>query len=430
MRSTELVEARILWVICFSATLGAIPAGVVGNTYIPLSLVATCVYFLYVLLMGQGRLRVAKSRSHIFLIAYVFYCALTVALPYFAGVSDQVGRVFKGLLVLVGSAAVFEAMTVNPSHLKLQYAIKGLLAGVTLNAVYGIYQYIGSFHQLPWINPPTPMRIADPMLLHRAQGFTSEPSVLASLLIPGMFLTIGRGGRCWVLLALVMVAALILTFSSGAVFLGVGYVVYFMAKVFNILRSGKLGRRGVRQLAAVAVMLLILTMVLVFLGGSSFRQRLGNIFTGTNPFAAENYERSASIVHSLELALKYPLGVGYNMGPTMMEHSGYQPNIHSLFAGIILETGFPGLFIYVAFVISCAYPLLRTSTSQLGDMLAISVATSLLYSFATGVFSPFEMVLWGISALAGGSGIISCSGADSSEAKARRSANCPSVKPC
>lgn len=401
MRPQDLNQARFLWLICFTTTLGAIPAGRVGNTYIPLSWVFTCLYLVCTLFSGRGYLRIVKSWSHRFLIAYVFYCGMTLILPYTAGIGDQVIRVFKGLLVLIGNVGIFMAITINPSRLKVRYMIQGLLAGAVLNALYGIYQYIGSFYQLPWVNLPTPMPIADPMLLHRAQGFTSEPSVLVSLLIPGILLGLGWGERRWVLLTVVMSVALILTFSSGIVFLGVACIVYSAAKVFNALTAGRIQCRVVRRIALAAVVLLSVGALVALLGGSPVSERLRSIFTGANPLDIENKARLESILYSLKLWIEYPLGVGYNMGPTIMERFGYSSNIHSIFSGILLETGLVGLFLYSMFVISSTYPLLRKGTTILDNMLGVAGVTSLLYSFATGTFSPFQMALWGISTVVG-----------------------------
>jgi len=400
--SLDRIQVALLWLTCFTSTLGAIPAGIVGSTPISLAVVFATLSLVYTLLKGHGRFRIMCSRSNLFLFAYVFYAGITVVMPYTAGIAGQIDRLLKGLVVLTGLVVVYMVLVTNPSERKVQYALSGLLFGAELNAVYGIYQFVGSFRGLPFVNLPTPVPIADAMLLHRAQGFSREPSELAALLVPSLFVTIGitNGINKLIILSILIICALILSFSSGNIFLVVGLLIYLIVQVLKMLANTrvKLLRAG-RLVGALLVMLVVIS-AFYLLGGSIVRHRLVDIVRGANPYSPGNWGRLTSIQASLLVAAEHPLGIGYNMGPTLMEQLGYGTQIHTFFSAILLETGLPGLFLVITFVLSAAFPLLFAGTTRDKNMIGLAAFVSLLYSFATynGIL-PFQMIFWGISAV-------------------------------
>lgn len=391
----NIIELKLLWTICFTSTIQIfiIP---IGNIAIHITPILATIYLICKTLRRNGRLYFPRSYSGLFLFFYLLYCAMTVILSYIVGLEDQIDCFFKGILVLSSQITTYLAVILEPSDKQIDKALSGLTIGIIINAIYGIYQCVGSFYNFPGVVLPSPILNSNPMLLHRAQGFFAEPSYYAALLVPGVFLIFDLHSRWRIILLILVICGLILSSSSGAILAFLGVFIYSINHFLKLLRGKKIRISDPPRWAAG---MFFAFMLIVFVGASwnpsSASTRLVRILRGANPYELDNFERLSSILRSLELFLTHPLGIGYNMGPSFMVRLGYGTHIHSLFGAVLLETGLPGLFLLCAFVMSPSIPLL---TRKNEGLIAIAALISLLYSFATcnSIFY-FQMVIWGVT---------------------------------
>ena len=403
--SSNRIETLLLWLVSFSSTLGVLSVGMVGDTLIPPAPILAVLYVAYGVFKGRGRLRFTRTRSGRLLMAYVLYCCLTVLLPCTVGLADHVDLVLKGLLVLTSQVVLYLTVIMNPSASRAPCVLSGLLVGAAINAVYGIYQYIGSFHDLPAVTPPSPIPIADPVILHRAQGLQAEPSYLAALLVPAVLLWIGmpkRKARTW-LWGPVLLIGLVVSFSSGVLVLPLAIGVYAFLKLTSITGSPMRLNRLLLNSIVVVLLVVILTGALLLVAPEYYLDRLAVVLDGFMPTAYQNAERWDTIKLALNEALVHPLGVGYNVGPFYLERiaaSPYGARLHSLFARLMLEVGFVGTLLFCTFVLWPTWRILRRNKQSAAQAVALSSVASLLYSFLTSnnLFT-FQWVLWGLSAL-------------------------------
>lgn len=394
--STNRFEIVCLWLIGFTSTLDIFGVAKVGNTAILMTPIIAFFFLLYEVIKGRGRAFVTASLANKLLVGFVVYAIISAFFPLFNGLADRVDVAYKGLAILLSLVLVYASITVNATPRRIRWVTSGLILGITANALYGIYQYVGSYHGFPGIQLHTLIEQA-PIGLHRAQGFFREPSYFAALLVPALFIAFSLDSSYSFLIMAIIVTALFLSFSSGSVLavivVSVVLLIFLIRLVFFKRKPGALERKRVLEIVAIALIVVAIVSIL------PVSQKISGIAEGARFTAPENALRTEDIVDSLRLGLNNPLGVGYNMGPPAMEKNGAIPGtgIHSYFAALFLETGIPGTLLFILFVLALAIPLLREREWRL-KMIGLAALVTLIYSFVTynGLFY-FQWVIWGLA---------------------------------
>jgi hypothetical protein len=122
---------------------------------------------------------------------------------------------------------------------------------------------------------------------------------------------------------------------------------------------------------------------------------------GSNLGSEENYGRTYNMLLGLNLYSHYPLGVGYNMSPSLYEINfgrNYVLSSFSFVITILLELGPIGLILYIIIILKMCLPLIFKSTSQYQLAVGISVIGVFLVQAANGYrFVPYMSVVFGLA---------------------------------
>jgi O-antigen ligase len=396
-------EVTCLWLIAFTSTLDVIALAFVGNSPILFSPLIAAVYLGYEFLKGRGKIYRIRSNSGAILLIFIAYVILSSFFPFFYGLGSKVDISYKGLAVLTSMLLIYTSITANPSYARFQAVLSGLLAAIITNAIYAIYQYVGSFLNLPLINIGWRIPQTELLALRRATGFFREPSYLAALLIPGLILAICFLKHFRYLAIFVISTALLLSFSSGLLLAGVGLAVLLLILVYSLMfprnAPNIFERKKILASVLLIIMILVVSLVMIYRVPAKLT-RLNNLVENAMPYSQKNIERRETVAFSFSLAIDNPIGYGYNMGPTVMENQFNISKIHSLLTALMLEIGIPGLLLFLLFIFSLAIPLLRRGSGYESMGLGLVVLLTVAFSFlTTNSMFYFQWVILGLGFL-------------------------------
>lgn len=208
--------------------------------------------------------------------------------------------------------------------------------------------------------------------LYRINGITSDPSVHAvyTIMALPLFLLryITKSRVKYLILILILLVSLVLTMSGSA---SVGFLFSLLALLVLRLRNIKISQ---------LTLLLFLSIILISLY-SSYEENF-------QYYARIRFDPHGTIathmdiaINSLEIGIKYPLGVGYNNFSIAYENqysiSGYNP--HNSWLGYFVQTGFIGVsyqIIFGFFIISkCFRKKTLLSQAFISSFIGIGIAS-------------------------------------------------------
>lgn len=138
-------------------------------------------------------------------------------------------------------------------------------------------------------------------------------------------------------IALLMVAAVIITFSRGG-FLGLIAMTLVLAR--------KLSRRS----KGMAMATLVLGVIFFFaVAPASYSGRLATIFDSASDITGSSSQRSQVLKRSILVALRYPL---FGVGIGNFHHKSFQElGTHNAYTQVAAETGIPAMIAYLIFLV-------------------------------------------------------------------------------
>jgi O-antigen ligase len=138
-------------------------------------------------------------------------------------------------------------------------------------------------------------------------------------------------------IALLMIAAVIITFSRGG-FLGLIAITFVMTRKF--------GRRN--KPAALAALVLGIVFFLVIAPGS-YSGRLATIFDAASDITGSSSQRTEIFKRSVVVALRYPL---FGVGLGNFHHKSFQElGTHNAYTQVAAETGIAAMICYIIFLV-------------------------------------------------------------------------------
>ena len=220
-------------------------------------------------------------------------------------VSDQTKPVIWVLIsaFLAVTAVFYAAMLGVDTQRRLELVMRGYLAGALIAALVAVAAYFRAFGGL-----------SDMFLLYgRARGTFNDPNVLgAFLVLPGLLvfqrILAGRFVVRSALMLLLMLAALLLSFSRGAWGQFVFAAAVLMALTFVTSRSANERVRIVLVAALGVVVVVGFVAVLLSIGrvADLFKERA----TLEQSYDIGRYGRFGRYLLGADLALEHPLGIG------------------------------------------------------------------------------------------------------------------------
>ena len=345
------LSAALKWFLYFSFRI---------NYYEGLIILFICFFFLSNYNVWSFKLKQELKTYILFLWGWVLLAALSgsTILFYPQGVNAY-SFYLKGLLQLFVHTCFFTFFIFYLSSIssdKRNRLVSWFLTGVVISSIYGFAQLILKIQYGIDIDENIArylgMNFADGEYLnfnryaygylYRLNGITGDPSVHAAytiMVLPLFLLSyITNSNVKYLILLLIVFVSLVLTMSGSGL---VGFVFSILALLVLRLRHIKIS-----QLALV----LFLFVILVFLY-SSYEEHIryySQVRFNPQGTIADHLNIA---LKSLDIGLKYPLGVGYNNFSIAYENqygiSGYNP--HNSWLGYFVQTGFIGVLYQIIF---------------------------------------------------------------------------------
>jgi O-antigen ligase len=225
----------------------------------------------------------------------------TAVLP----VSDQQKPVIWVLvsIFLAGTSVFYAAMLGANTKARIDALMRGYIAGALIASLVAIAAYFRLFGA-----------ISEQLLLYsRARGTFNDPNVLgAFLVLPGMliFHRILAGERVIrsSLLLLIMLAALLLTFSRGA--WGQFAFAALLMMVLSFVTTGSMRERGRIVLVAIAGAAVVVAFIAALLSVDKVAELFQERASLEQSYDTGHYGRFGRYLLGIDLALQSPFGIG------------------------------------------------------------------------------------------------------------------------
>ena len=281
-------------------------------------------------------------------------------------------------------------------------ALKVLLVSVFVCSLYGLYQLVGAYMDLPYRrllfnNPSFSLAMGEyPFMgFYRITSFCPEPAMFANLLLCAIpvvaMCSVNKvkilGSLKWnVVIFAILLIAFLLTFSRG------GYIVLFvvLSTMSVFLTSFKL-RAFLRMAGLVVLVVLIGLFVSRWFGIDAVAVMSDRVFSTLDFKDLSILERSTSIVAAFNIFLSHPLfGVGLgNFGFYFYEYMpdwGYMqltdsPASNNLLFRIASESGLVGIVAFLYFIWAVTKEGLSAIRYEKENVMWRSLSVGLLLSF-------------------------------------------------
>lgn len=405
----------------------------IGKTYINISFVygiIICMFF--ITFRNKNIKRCVKEINYNFRI-YVIIALLSIifAVITFTDEISVVSSYFNGIIMLILNLILYMDVIFLKDY--KNYILKGLIVGFILNMVLSLIQYVtynnGNYFSLYYYFPQPAFQInsyfgaknflqqsADTFDIYgyRAQGFFLETSYyMAFIASTAIILFIITNKSFLKILSIAsMIFIIALTSSGNMIIIFFTFIMYlFFTKIKKKNCNKEIKKINMKEFTT---LFLLSTCVLgiVFLNFSKVKEVIttNNIYEkfinnikSANIADEGNKGRATSMVKALELILKYPLGVGYNMSSTLlsMEFEKGTLETNSTFNRLItiqLEQGPLGLIFYIIYIYNISGVLILKAREKYTLALGIGVLGAFICQVGNGIgFFPFIILIFALA---------------------------------
>jgi len=320
---------------------------------------------------------------------------------FMISVVKDISPFFKGVIFYFLSAILPLFLGIISNKKEKERLFFGLFIGFIMNTLVSIIVYL-AFNVFGYTFTFTSLfkndSFFEPNYFSSAQGLFLEPSHLAGFFLMSFYLLF------WFYKE--KIVRIMLFSSSWIVFIlyGFGNLPIFILSqvVFIITMYGKKiieekvfisQKRKIFFSIAILVIAVGTVLIIIF----PLQSAIKKIIYEFNPFSNANQDRMNSLVVGLNVFLKNPFGVGFNL-------SGYAIDVyygevvttattHSFLLKVLIEQGILGVIALFYLIYSLIIGLRNKEQSSL---LIISLLSSILFSFLNGPTEPYLFFLIGI----------------------------------
>ena len=434
LKKTEKIFALFLGIIVCNNVIYALK---VGKTYINISYIYGIIIFLFfIIFKKKGLTKCFKEINYNFRI-YVVIALLSVimAIITFTDNLSVVMSYFNGIIMLVFNLILYMDVLFLKDYKKS--ILKGLIIGYILNIILSLIQYItynnGNYFSLYYFFPQPAFQInsyygANSILQqttdtfniygYRAQGFFLETSYyMAFIATTSVILFVSTNKSLIKILSIIsMIFIIALTSSGNLIIILFTFIMYFIFKKIKCNNINKMNNKTKNKINIKTFTLFFLIIVLIIglslLNISKIKEIIdtNNIFekfinniNSANIADEGNKGRATSMLKSLELILKYPLGVGYNLSPTLlsMEFENGTLEANSTFNRLItiqLEQGPLGLIFYIIYIYNISGVLILKARDKYTLALGVGVLGAFICQIGNGIgIFPFIILIFALA---------------------------------
>lgn len=434
LKKTEKIFALFLGIIVCNNVIYALK---VGKTYINISYIYGIIIFLFfIIFKKRGLTKCFKEINYNFRI-YIVIALLSVimAIITFTDNLSVVMSYFNGIIMLVFNLILYMDVLFLKDYKKS--ILKGLIIGYILNIILSLIQYItynnGNYFSLYYFFPQPAFQInsyygANSILQqttdtfniygYRAQGFFLETSYyMAFIATTSVILFVSTNKSLIKILSIIsMIFIIALTSSGNLIIILFTFIMYFIFKKIKCNNINKMNNKTKNKINIKTFTLFFLIIVLIIglsllniskikeiIDTNNILEKFINNINSANIADEGNKGRATSMLKSLELILKYPLGVGYNLSPTLlsMEFEKGTLEANSTFNRLItiqLEQGPLGLIFYIIYIYNISGVLILKARDKYTLALGVGVLGAFICQIGNGIGSfPFIILIFALA---------------------------------
>jgi len=344
-------------------------------------------------------------------IGFLLYFFLFIILVSFINSWHYAASNAEFLISLKGAAffglnACLTIFTVMLFGDQKEVMVKGMFFGLIVNFIeillvrvsYSLFNYVLTFSDLfPQISFYIPRGGQI-----QAQGFFKEPSHLTDFVIISNFLifSLDKSKARRTATFLMTLIILLLAGSGNVIIFALGLVALLLFNIKKVITSIKEISKNKKTLIVFSLVCVFLVLVAIVLFAVPTTRRLINLaLTSLNPADSGNSERLSHMIAGLNIAIKYPLGVGFGLSSTMMGR--FYPDFaikytYNVFLSMMIDLGWFGGFIYLLLFLVPAWRCLSPKSKTINVFLGVCLLASATLQFINGDSFPIEFFPLGL----------------------------------
>lgn len=375
--------------------------------YLNISCLVSLITLIYIITKEKNNILKYLKQIDKFFYLFTFFCLLSVIPMFFYFKNDLsvTNAFFNGLPSLVLIFIQYFVIIALYDHKKNIF--QGILSGFIINIIVSILQYI--FFQQKQIftlyrlfpNPAFQVPgdyfvlsvmpdIVSSLKIYsfRAQGLFLETSYFLTFIIGSVLIIMNviKNNILKVILLLICLWLCIIS-ESGNLLILLFILLVYLAMCF-IKRKGKktINRKVMLLIPCVMVIACITTMFII--NNPNITDSIDNSIISANMEDSGNHERSLSIERGINLIMKYPFGIGYNMSSTIYAKEYGNEYVNAIFSTLIvneLEIGLLGNLMYIIFSLKMIVPFLGKKGNKESLVLSLSALGLFACQISNGI---------------------------------------------
>ena len=362
--------------------------------YLNISCLVSLITLVYIIIKEKHNISKYLKQIDKFFYLFLFFCFLSIIPMFFYFQNDLsvTNAFFNGLPSLVLIFIQYFIMIALYDHKKNIF--QGILFGFIINIIFSLLQYI--FFQQKQVftlyrlfpNPAfqipgdyfvlsTMPNIVSSLKIYsfRAQGLFLETSYFLTFVIGSVLIVMNviKNNVSKIILLLISLWLCIISESGNLLILLFILMAYLVISFIKRKDKKTINRKIV--LLIPCIMVVVCLSALFVINNPKITNSLDNSIISANMEDSGNHERFLSIERGMDLIIKYPFGIGYNMSSTIYAREYGNEYVNAIFSTLLvneLEIGLLGNLMYIIFSLKMIVYALRKKEDKTSLVLGLS----------------------------------------------------------
>lgn len=362
--------------------------------YLNISCLVSLITLVYIIIKEKNNISKYLKQIDKFFYLFLFFCLLSIIPMFFYFKNDLsvTNAFFNGLPSLVLIFIQYFIMIALYDHKKNIF--QGILFGFIINIIFSLLQYI--FFQQKQVftlyrlfpNPAfqipgdyfvlsTMPNIVSSLKIYsfRAQGLFLETSYFLTFVIGSVLIVMNviKNNVSKIILLLISLWLCIISESGNLLILLFILMAYLVISFIKRKDKKTINRKIV--LLIPCIMVVVCLSALFVINNPKITNSLDNSIISANMEDSGNHERFLSIERGMDLIIKYPFGIGYNMSSTIYAREYGNEYVNAIFSTLLvneLEIGLLGNLMYIIFSLKMIVYALRKKEDKTSLVLGLS----------------------------------------------------------
>ena len=375
--------------------------------YLNVSCLVSLITLVYIIIKEKNNISKYLKQIDKFFYLFLFFCLLSVIPMFFYFKNDLsvTNAFFNGIPSLVLIFIQYFIIIALYDHKKNIF--QGILFGFIINIILSLLQYIFfqqkqvfTLYRLfpnPAFQVPGDYFVLNAMpdivsslkiYSFRAQGLFLETSYFLTFVIGSILIimNIVKNNILKVILLLISLWLCIIS-ESGNLLILLFILITYLVVCFIKRKDIKTINRKVMLLIPCIMIIVCLTAIFI-VNNPKITNSLDNSLISANMEDSGNHERLLSIERGMDLIIKYPFGIGYNMSSTIYAKEYGNEYVNAIFSTLLvneLEIGLLGNFMYIIFSLKMIVYALRKKDNKINLALGLSALGMFACQISNGI---------------------------------------------